>query len=114
MAVSPFLTGRLPGGFGHPRGYTAFPLVPHFLVIPHGIEWKGIVQFTASVMREFAHGKMFSQFMSTHKPDVWGEWKELGIMAAHAVPIEKKNGRITADQRGPFERASIDCAAIPQ
>lgn len=80
----------------------------------NGIEWKGVIHFTASVMREFAHGKMFAQFLSTHKPDVWGEWKELGIIAAHAVPIVKKNGRITADQRGPFERVSIDCAAIPQ
>jgi hypothetical protein len=80
----------------------------------NGIEWKGTIQFTASVMREFAHGKTFSGLLSTHKPDVWGEWKELGIMAAYAFPIEKKNGRITADQRGPMERASIDCAAIPR
>jgi hypothetical protein len=80
----------------------------------NGIEWKGIIQFTASVMREFAHGKMFSQVLSTHKPDVWSEWKESGMMAVHALPIEKKNGRITTDQRGPMERASIDCAAIPR
>jgi Transposase DDE domain len=32
--VSPFLAGSLSGGFGHPRGYTAFSLFPHFSVIP--------------------------------------------------------------------------------
>jgi transposase len=33
--VSPFfIAGSRPGGFGHPRGYTAFSLFPHFLVIP--------------------------------------------------------------------------------
>jgi hypothetical protein len=26
----------------------------------NGIEWKGIIHFTATVMREFAHGRMFS------------------------------------------------------
>src|ERR671923_904667 len=37
MAVSPFLlAGSWPGGFGHPRGYTAFLLFPHLLVIPLG------------------------------------------------------------------------------
>jgi hypothetical protein len=34
MAVSPFLAGSLSGGFGHPGGYTAFSLFPHFLVVP--------------------------------------------------------------------------------
>src|SRR5262249_2412253 len=34
MAVSPLLAGSFSGGFGHPRGDTAFSLFPHFLVIP--------------------------------------------------------------------------------
>jgi hypothetical protein len=34
MAVSPFIAGSLSGGFGHPRGYTACSLFPHFLIIP--------------------------------------------------------------------------------
>jgi hypothetical protein len=80
----------------------------------NGIEWKGVIQFTASVMREFAHGKTFSGVLSTHKPDVWSEWKESGGLAVHAIPIEKKNGRITTDQRGPMERTSIDCGAVPR
>jgi hypothetical protein len=80
----------------------------------NGIEWKGIIHFTASVTREFAHGKIFSGTLGIHKPDVWSEWKDMGIMAAHAIPVEKKNGRITANQRGLMERASIDCTSIPR
>jgi transposase len=34
IAVPPFCAGRPPGGCGYPRGYTAFLLFPHFLVIP--------------------------------------------------------------------------------
>lgn len=78
------------------------------------IEWKATIQFTASVMREFAHGKTFSGALSTHKRDVWNEWKDVGLFPIHAVPIEKKNGRITIDKRFPTERTSMDCAAIPR
>jgi hypothetical protein len=77
----------------------------------NGIEWKGIIHFTATVKREFAHGPMFSQFLSTHKPDVWSEWREMGILAALGIPVERKNGRITMNR--PTDRTSMDCATIP-
>jgi hypothetical protein len=77
----------------------------------NGIEWKGIIHFTATVMREFAHGRMFSQMLSTHKPDVWSEWRESGILAVLGIPVEKKNGRI--DMKRSTERTSMDCATIP-
>jgi hypothetical protein len=80
----------------------------------NGIEWKGIIQFTATVMREFVHGKMFEDILSRRKPDVWSEWEQASMLAVNAVPTEKKNGRIIMNQRMSKGRASIDCAAIPR
>jgi hypothetical protein len=58
----------------------------------NGIEWKGIVQFTATVMREFAHGKMFGEMLSLLKPDVWSEWKGPGLLAVLVFPPRRKMG----------------------
>jgi transposase len=57
--VSPFLAGSLPGAFRHPRGYTAFSLFPHFLVIPRASASRALVKRPGAAGREIRHLPMF-------------------------------------------------------
>jgi hypothetical protein len=80
----------------------------------NGIEWKAVVQFTASVGREFPHGEQFvKRGLNPKKLDVWSEWKEPQL-GPYAYPIEKKNGVITIKRRPPMEITGINCNEAPR
>jgi hypothetical protein len=79
----------------------------------NGIEWKAVVQFTASVGREFPHGEQFvKRGLNPKKLDMWSEWKEPNI--SFAYPIEKKNGVVSIKRRPAMEITAIKCSEIPK
>jgi hypothetical protein len=79
----------------------------------NGIEWKAVVQFTASVGREFPHGEQLVKHGSNfRKLDTWSEWKVPQFTFAY--PIEKKNGVVSIKRRPTVEITGITCGEVPK
>jgi hypothetical protein len=80
----------------------------------NGIQWKGVIQFTASAARDFPHGEQFlKQGLNPRQLDVWNEWKA-PQMGPYTYPLQKKNGVVTITRRPPMEITPIKCSEVPK
>jgi hypothetical protein len=56
----------------------------------NGIQWNGVIQFTASAARDFPHGELFVKHgLNPRQLDVWSEWKA-PQMGPYTSPCKRK------------------------
>jgi hypothetical protein len=79
------------------------------------IQWKGVIRFTASRSRSFAHGPALVRRgrIPPHKADVWGEWGK-PTLSDFTFHVAKRDGAINVVIPRKARLSPISCSEIPK
>jgi hypothetical protein len=80
----------------------------------NNIQWRGVIRFTASRARSFAHGQALVRLgHPPNKIDVWGDWKN-AILSDYTYHVVKKDGTIRVVKPRRPEISAIPCSEVPR
>jgi hypothetical protein len=80
----------------------------------NNVQWRGVIQFTASRGREFPHGQaLVRQGLPADKADFWGEWRK-PILSLYTFHVVKKDGVINVTKPRRPEISGISCSEVPR
>jgi hypothetical protein len=79
------------------------------------IQWRGVIRFTASRARSFAHGPALvrRKLVPPDKIDVWGEWKKAAL-PDYTFHVAKRDGTIRVVKPRRPEISAIPCSEVPK
>jgi hypothetical protein len=81
----------------------------------NNIQWKGVIRFTASRARSFAHGAALVRrgLVPPDKIDVWGDWRK-AILSDYTYHVAKRNGVINVGKPRKPVISAINCSEVPK